>query len=204
MIAHLTVVLVESTYLMRAGIEKLLSELPGLVLQAVFDGTEKNLSQKIKDCKPDIVIINCNINPQILVSMVNSLNAENGIIQVGLTNENTPLNVSSRFSHILNTSEGKYELLESLRKIIGKRGIKNETEKDQQNLTARELTILKKVSLGLTNQQIADELFLSIHTVMTHRKNITKKLGIKTVSGLIVYALMNKLVVMSEIERSKK
>jgi len=204
MIVHLTVVLVESTYLIRAGIENLLSELPGMVLQSVFDGTEKNLSQKIIDCKPDLVIVNCSINQQILVSLVNSLNTENGVIQIGLTNENTPLNISSRFSHILNSNEGKFELLEALRKIIGKRGIKNETENDQKNLTARELTILKKVSLGLTNQQIADKLFLSIHTVMTHRKNITKKLGIKTVSGLIVYALMNKLVEMGEIERSRK
>lgn len=204
MIAHLTVVLVESTYLMRAGIEKLLSELPGLVLREVFDGTEKNLSGKIKEIKPDLVIVNCQIDQQIQMSLVNSLNAEHGIVQIGLTNETTPLNISSRFSHILNSNEGKFELLEALRKIIGKRGIKNEAEKDQQNLTARELTILKKVALGLTNQQIADKLFLSIHTVMTHRKNITKKLGIKTVSGLIVYALMNKLVEMGEIERSKK
>ncbi len=204
MIAHLTVVLIESTYLMRAGIENLLSELPGIVLHEVFDGTERNLSQKIIECKPDLVIINCNINQQLLVSLVNTLNAEDGIIQVGLSNENTPLNISSRFTHVLNTREGKFELLEALRKIIGKRRIKNEAENDQQNLTARELTILKKVSLGLTNQQIADELFLSVHTVMTHRKNITKKLGIKTVSGLTVYALMNKLVEMGEIERSKK
>jgi DNA-binding NarL/FixJ family response regulator len=204
MIAHLTVVLVESTYLMRAGIEQLLSELPGMVLREVFDGSEKNLSDKIKDCKPDLVLVNSAIDQQILVSLVNSLNVENGIIQIGLTNEKTPLNISSRFPHVLDISDGKFELLEALRKLIGSRLRKNETENDQQNLTARELTILKKVALGLTNQQIADELFLSIHTVMTHRKNITKKLGIKTVSGLIVYALMNKLVEMGEIEQSKK
>ncbi len=204
MIAHLTVVLVESTYLIRAGIENLLSELPGMVLREVFDGTEKKLADRIKDNKPDLVIINCNIDQQILFSLVNSLNTLSGVIQIGLTNESTPLNISSRFPCVLNTKEGKFELLEALRKIIGKRGIHNKTENDQQNLTARELTILKKVTLGLTNQQIADGLFLSIHTVMTHRKNITKKLGIKTVSGLTVYALMNKLVDMGEIERSKK
>lgn len=201
MIAQTTVVLVESTYLLRAGIENLLAELPGVLLREVFDGTEKNLAHKIKDCKPDLVIINCEINLQILISLVNTLNAEQGIIQLGLVNEHTPLKLSSRFSHLLNTKDGKFELLESLRKIIGKQELKNNSESDTQNLTARELTILKKVALGLTNQQIADGLFLSIHTVMTHRKNITKKLGIKTVSGLTVYALMNKLIGMSEIER---
>jgi DNA-binding NarL/FixJ family response regulator len=204
MTSQTTVVLVESTYLLRAGIENLLAEFPGLLLREVFDGTEKKLSDKIKDCKPDLVIVNCGINQNVLFSLVNTLNAENGIIQVGLINENTPLNISSRFSQLLNINDGKFELLESLRKIIGKWLVKNETGNGQQNLTARELTILKNVAFGLTNQQIANTLFLSIHTVMTHRKNITKKLGIKTVSGLIVYALMNKLVVMGEIERSKR
>jgi len=55
--------------------------------------------------------------------------------------------------------------------------------------------------MGLTNQEIADKLFLSVHTVMTHRKKITRKLGIKTVSGLTVFALMNKLVDIREVER---
>jgi len=204
MTALTTVVLVESSYLLRAGIENLLAEFPGLLLRDVFDGTEKKLSDKIKNCKPELVIINCDINPQILISLVNTLNQEHGIVHVGLVNENTPLNIRSRFSHVLNTNDGKFELLESFRSIIGQQEVKKTIESDQQNLTARELTILKNVALGLTNQQIADELFLSIHTVMTHRKNITKKLGIKTVSGLIVYALMNKLIVMGEIEGSKR
>jgi DNA-binding CsgD family transcriptional regulator len=43
-------------------------------------------------------------------------------------------------------------------------------------------------------------LFLSVHTVTTHRKNITKKLGIKTVSGLTVYALLNKIIKMDDLQ----
>ena len=204
MIEHLTVVLVEGNFLLRAGIEHLLEELPGLVLREVFDGTEKKLAEKIKLAKPDLVIVNCDIDRKIQVSLLKVLQTESGILLVGLVNKNTPLNISSRFPHVLHANEGKFELLEALQKIIGKRLKKIETENDPQNLSARELTILKKVAFGLTSQEIADELFLSIHTVMTHRKNITKKLGIKTVSGLTVYALMNKLVEMNEIERSKK
>ncbi|HJN05399.1 MAG TPA: LuxR C-terminal-related transcriptional regulator [Bacteroidales bacterium] len=49
---------------------------------------------------------------------------------------------------------------------------------------------------------MADKLFLSVHTVMTHRKKITRKLGIKSLSGLTVYALMNNLVDIREVERS--
>lgn len=201
MIERLTVVLVESTYLMRTGIENLLKEVPGMLLREVFDGTEKNLAEKISKLKPDLVIINCNLKAELLINLVNRLHKENGIIQIGLASEDTPANICSQFTHIIKTNDEKFELLESIRTAIGKENKRNVSDQDQQHLSARELTILKKVALGLTNQEIADELFLSIHTVMTHRKNITKKLGIKTVSGLTVYALMNKLVVMQEIEK---
>ena len=71
---------------------------------------------------------------------------------------------------------------------------------NDHKLSGREVEILQHVASGLTNQEIADTLFLSVHTVTTHRKNITKKLGIKSVSGLTVYALMNKLVSPLDIE----
>jgi DNA-binding CsgD family transcriptional regulator len=44
------------------------------------------------------------------------------------------------------------------------------------------------------NKEIADKLGISLHTVISHRKNLTEKLGIKTVSGLTVYAMMHKLI----------
>jgi DNA-binding CsgD family transcriptional regulator len=66
-------------------------------------------------------------------------------------------------------------------------------------LTQRERTIVRLVSLGLTNRQIADQLYLSIHTVITHRKNISNKLGIKSVSGLTVYAIVNNIITIEEV-----
>ena len=52
----------------------------------------------------------------------------------------------------------------------------------------------------MLNKEIADHLNISIHTVISHRKNITRKTGIKTVSGLTVYALLNDLVDIHSIE----
>ncbi len=66
-------------------------------------------------------------------------------------------------------------------------------------LSPRETTIVRHVSMGLTNRQIAEKLFLSAHTVMTHRKNISAKLGIKSVSGLTVYAIVNNIITMEEV-----
>ena len=52
----------------------------------------------------------------------------------------------------------------------------------------------------MLNQEIADLYNLSIYTVITHRKNITRKTGIKTVAGLTVYALLNNLLDINTIE----
>lgn len=58
-------------------------------------------------------------------------------------------------------------------------------------LSKREIDVLKLIVNGYINKEIADKLNISINTVLTHRKNITSKLGIKSVSGLSVYAMMN-------------
>ena len=60
-----------------------------------------------------------------------------------------------------------------------------------------------QVALGLTNSQIAEKLFISQHTVVTHRKKITSKLGIKTISGLTVYALLNNLIEIGDVDELK-
>jgi DNA-binding CsgD family transcriptional regulator len=64
----------------------------------------------------------------------------------------------------------------------------------KQLLTNRETEVLRLVTQGLMNKEIADKLGISLHTVISHRKNLTEKLGIKTVSGLTVYAMMHKLI----------
>lgn len=68
-----------------------------------------------------------------------------------------------------------------------------------KKLSPRETTIVRMVSMGLTNRQIAEKLFLSTHTVMTHRKNISSKLGIKSVSGLTIYAIVNNIITLDEV-----
>lgn len=71
---------------------------------------------------------------------------------------------------------------------------------DSDDLSSREKEILISVAKGLLNKEIAELYNISIYTVITHRKNITKKTGIKTVAGLTVYALLNNLIDLNSIE----
>lgn len=68
-----------------------------------------------------------------------------------------------------------------------------ESDDTQGELSAREKEVLRLIVAGKINKEIADELCISINTVITHRKNISAKTGIKSVSGLSLYALMNGL-----------
>lgn len=61
-------------------------------------------------------------------------------------------------------------------------------------LTDREIQIIKLIADGLTNIQIAEQLYLSNHTVNTHRKNILSKLGVKNTAGIVMYAVKTELV----------
>lgn len=67
-------------------------------------------------------------------------------------------------------------------------------------LTDREKEIVCCVAKGMINKEIAEALFLSIHTVTTHRKNIARKLQIHSVAGLAIYAIAHKLVELSEVK----
>ena len=61
-------------------------------------------------------------------------------------------------------------------------------------LSAREIEVLVLITRGLINKEIADKLNISLTTVISHRKNITEKLGIKSVPGLTIFAVMNGYV----------
>ena len=93
---------------------------------------------------------------------------------------------------------------EVLQEKIGRiyTGVAEPINSEERNLVIsdRELEVLRLVALGLTNKEISDQLSISAHTVITHRKNITAKLGIKTIAGLAVYAVLNGILSAEELK----
>lgn len=80
------------------------------------------------------------------------------------------------------------------------RAQKTGKDSSSNELSGREIDVLKLVAFGKTNKEIAFELCISIHTVISHRKNITEKLGIKSISGLTVYAILNNYIDANKID----
>lgn len=93
---------------------------------------------------------------------------------------------------------GVIEINDTRSKIIDKMSefVKNDKQKKSEDveLSKRETDVLIAIAKGMMNKEIADQMNLSVHTVISHRKNITRKTGIKSVSGLTVYALLNNLI----------
>ncbi|TLX70859.1 helix-turn-helix transcriptional regulator [Labilibacter sediminis] len=99
----------------------------------------------------------------------------------------------------LSVFDTKPVLLTKLRNQVKKVQKSVIQQENSEELSDREKDVLQKIALGKINKEIASELFISTHTVISHRKNITRKLGIKTVSGLTVYAILNQLIKLEDI-----
>lgn len=97
-------------------------------------------------------------------------------------------------NHILNIFLPEKKLKAELQKFFSDNAPLSVPEENERDLSAREIEVLALVAKGYINKEIADKLNISLTTVITHRKNITEKLGIKSVSGLTMYAVMNGYV----------
>lgn len=109
--------------------------------------------------------------------------------------------ILSTFDGVLDIYSPGPQLIKKLQKVLETTNTttqKNTT--DSIDLSDREKEILISVAIGLTNKEIADRHNISVHTVVSHRKNISRKIGIKTVSGLTIYAIFNNLISESDIQ----
>jgi DNA-binding NarL/FixJ family response regulator len=70
-------------------------------------------------------------------------------------------------------------------------------EEDADDLTEREKEVLTLLTRGCSNKDIADRLNISVHTVISHRKNLVEKTGIKSLSGLTIYAITKKIILLN-------
>jgi DNA-binding NarL/FixJ family response regulator len=96
------------------------------------------------------------------------------------------------FEGLININDSPDKIIGTIQSLLNNRD--NSDRKDQEFLTEREIDVLKLLVSGNANKEIADKLNISTHTVISHRKNISQKTGIKSVSGLTIYAVINNII----------
>lgn len=115
---------------------------------------------------------------------------------VALTHSSYEESVLRQYNECIGIYDNATRIIQKLKNAIEENA--NTPKNDLNELSARERDILAAVAKGMTNKEIADEFNISIYTVISHRRNISQKLGINSIPGLTVYAIMNKLVDMSD------
>lgn len=194
---QLRILLIEESFVVREGIKTLLSMLGRPYSMEECERPGMELNRMLNRIEPNIVIVNPGLVTDYAVypRKVNN----KAVYFVCLCYDSIDEQVSGRFDFVLPIKTDKITLLQQFEKILEKANF-GSNQQESNTLSERETSVLKCVALGLTNNEIGDKLFISTHTVMTHRKNITRKLGIKTVSGLTVYAILNKLIKVEELQ----
>ena len=113
-----------------------------------------------------------------------------------LTDKNGVLKNKNWIKASISLDDKKPEIVQKIKNILFPDNVNSNND---SALSEREKDVIRLVAKGFTNKEIADILHLSIHTIITHRKNITGKLGIKTISGLSIYALLNGIIQSDEV-----
>jgi len=106
--------------------------------------------------------------------------------------------IISHFDGVINIFDTPESVVALIKKTVSS-GLSNEITPDTEVLSERETEVLKLMATGNANKEIAEKLHISINTVITHRKNISQKTGIKSVSGLTIFAVVKKLIALDNI-----
>jgi len=101
------------------------------------------------------------------------------------------------FDGAMRVTDKSDDIIQTINRLTGTDMV--DENQQQESLSERETEVLVQLVNGLSNKEIADKLNISIHTVISHRKNISQKTGIKSQSGLTIYALSNKIISLENI-----
>jgi DNA-binding NarL/FixJ family response regulator len=189
-------IIAEQSFIIRNGLINIINSFPETVV--VKEITKANtIKDIVNKNKPDILIINAKMfddaHQDIRKMFTENLNVK-FVIFVGSKRKNENF---IHFDEKISVDDTKEVITEKLSKLIASK-LPEKHKRENNELSIREKEIVKLVASGKTNKEIADLLFISSHTVITHRKNITGKLGIKTVSGITVYAILNNIIDIDE------
>lgn len=194
MSTFLKIVLVEPSLILRSGMSYVLRRLTTFDVQVVETGETEQLEELIAEAAPDVLIINPSLTDEKMLRELQQKSLRLIAFQSALADAR----LMQRFDAVVSIYDTAEQIKEKLLQLHGSEA----GGKEHDALSAREREIVVCVVKGMTNKQIAEKLCLSLHTVITHRRNIAGKLQIHSPAGLTIYAIVNKLVELSEIKET--
>lgn len=192
------IIIVEPSPMLSAGLAQYFDDCKQIAIVSQLNSLDR-LEEKLASYNPDILVI----NPLLVAfdadeAFQKLLRDFPNVTPVALVSSFVDKAIIKQFNEVIEMTDSKQKVVTKIFNLLS--DSKSSLDKPESvELSNREIDVLVALAKGLTNKEISDRLFISVHTVITHRKNIIRKTGIKSVSGLTVYALLNNLVDESEI-----
>lgn len=192
---RVNIIIAEPSIIIRSGLVAVLKGLNTLSLKITEVEKTESLYPTLKSTEQDILIINPSylglVSPDKLKTDCDSKELKIIALQNNFSDENS-LKLYNESLSIYDSSSQIQDKLESI--------INTESGTNKNQLSTREKEIVALIAKGLSNKEISDKLYVSTHTVMTHRRNIMNKLKIHSPAGLTIYAIVNKIIDISEVK----
>ena len=194
------IVIAETSVIIRNGLTAVVKRMPGLSAYPVEIASLDALHDYFQIHTPDLLIINPTFEGWFDLS---AFKAEYGKAS-GTRYMAVICNVLSQnrlkgYDDCFSVCDEIDVIADKINRLL-QSDVEEEKESEQDMLSQREKEIITCVVKGMTNKAIADQLYLSIHTVITHRRNIARKLQIHSPAGLTIYAIVNKLVELQDVK----
>lgn len=193
------IAIAETSVIIRGGLTAALKRLPNVKVQPIELLSIEALHDCVRTQCPDMLIVNPAFGDYFDIGKFREETSGKKIRVIALVTSFVNASLLSKYDESISI----FDDLERLsKKISGLLNVPSEEEdlENQDALSQREKEIVICVVKGMTNKEIAEKLFLSIHTVITHRRNISKKLQIHSAAGLTIYAIVNKLVTLNDVK----
>ncbi len=194
-----TLIIADQSEIIRKGLVHLI-ESTGM-FRSIKEVTCANaLRDALNHFKPQMVIINpALINASAIDELRNPVGTGAELRIAAIVYSLFDDDQMNRFDGVIMVNDNRHKIQKRLEAMMDKT-LEKQTPKPEETLSSRELDVLRLLVKGLSNKEISDKLFISTHTVISHRKNITQKLNIKSVAGLTVYAILNEIISMEDVQ----
>ncbi|KAA6322261.1 Oxygen regulatory protein NreC [termite gut metagenome] len=198
------IAIAETSVILRTGLTNVLKRLPNLRIHSIELASPDSLNDCLNTRPLDILIINPSFGDYFDVTRFRSANAEKNIHLVAFINSFIDPSALGKYDDSISILDDLGTLTLKISRLQNIKSTEEEESDNTESLSLREKEIVVYIVKGMTNKEIAEKLFLSIHTVITHRRNISKKLQIHSTAGLTIYAIVNKLIELKDIEEKRK
>jgi DNA-binding NarL/FixJ family response regulator len=186
------VLVIHSSEIVRRGIIAILRNY--FNLDCIQYQSVKEIGTQNENFENNFIITFIELTDAVDQSALRKLQENNTLKIIGVCKEKIESKNIYCFYDCISLKSTSTEITNTISNILNQAEPVHDKKPESNELSLREKEVLQLVALGNSNKEIAEKLFISIHTVISHRKNITDKLGIKSISGLTVYAVLNKLI----------